>query len=203
MHQCPFSPATERNKEAILGVLRRVLPKNAEVLEIGSGNGRHALYFCRDLGSLSWQPTEPEENVGPLAQGLQRAPDNLRAPLAINVKDARWPVGSFDVVFTANTLHIMCWQAVVAFFCGVGRHLRPGGIAVIYGPFKYNGGHTADSNRAFDLELRRKAPQMGIRDVAELAVLASAAGLALHDDIDMPVNNRVLVFKRTGEPENE
>lgn len=200
MHQCSFSPAAERNKEAILRVLCGLLPKNAEVLEIGSGSGQHALYFCHDLHSLKWQPTEPEETIGPLAQGLQQAPDNIQAPVAINVKDGHWPVGSFDVVFTANTLHIMCWQAVVAFFCGVGRHLRPGGIAVIYGPFKYNGEHTADSNRAFDLELRRRAPQMGVRDVAELAVLANLAGLALHDDIDMPVNNRVLVFGRTGNP---
>ena len=194
MVHAPFSPAAERNKEPILDVLRQLLPAKADVLEIGSGSGQHAIHFCRAATGLDWQPTELEDSLTMLKRGLAEAPGNIHAPLAINVKDAHWPVGQFDVLYTANTLHIMCWQAVAAFFSGLGRHLRPGGMAVVYGPFKYFGQHTSDSNRAFDLELRRKAPQMGIRDISELTILAHMAGIAPQTDIAMPVNNRVLVF---------
>lgn len=202
MNQGPFSPAAERNKKPILEVLKDLLPGNAEVLEIGSGTGQHALYFCHDLPGISWQPTELKESVASLRHGLQAATGNIRPPVAINVQDPQWRLDKFDVLFTANTLHIMSWQAVCAFFYGAGRHLRAGGIAVIYGPFKYHGQHTADSNRTFDLELGRKAPQMGVRDVVDVRVVAQTAGLAMKEDIDMPVNNRILVFGKNGEPGN-
>jgi hypothetical protein len=38
----PFSPACERNQQAILAVLRRQFADRRHVLEIGSGTGQHA-----------------------------------------------------------------------------------------------------------------------------------------------------------------
>jgi SAM-dependent methyltransferase len=192
----PFSPAADRNKDAILPVLQDLLDARAQVLEIGSGSGQHALHFCAAMPGLSWQPTELEYSIEPLQSGIARAIGNIRPAITLDVCDPDWQAGIFDVIFTANTLHIMSWQAVCACYSGAGRYLRPGGLVLIYGPFQYHGQHTTDSNRAFDLELRRTAPQMGIRDVAELSVLARNAGLLQVADIEMPVNNRVLVYKK-------
>lgn len=203
MNQRPFFPATERNKDPIFKVLQGVLAGDAEVLEIGSGSGQHAQHFCRNLAGISWQPSEIEAAVATLALGLNPAPPNILPPVVIDVEEPRWPAGLYDAIYSANTLHIMSWQHVVAFFCGIARHLKPGGKTVLYGPFKYYGQHTAESNAAFDLELRHKAPQMGIRDLAELLPLARMTGLALVDDVEMPVNNRVLIFARLGNFENE
>ena len=203
MNDYAFHPAAERNKTPILDVFRSVVAADANVLEIGSGGGQHAKHFCHEMPGLRWQPTEVGDAVGSLQLGLSGSCQNILPAIVIDVKDACWPVGKFDAIYTSNTLHIMSWEHVTAFFPGVGRHLCTGGVAVIYGPFMYHGQHTADSNRAFDLELRRKAPQMGIRDIAELEVLAQSAGLFLREDFVMPVNNRMLVFERLGEPEDE
>ena len=49
-----FAPATERNRDPILALLRRVLPTAGTVLEIASGTGEHAIYFGRHLPHLTW-----------------------------------------------------------------------------------------------------------------------------------------------------
>ena len=49
-----------RNREAILAVLKRLLPARALVLEIASGSGEHAAFFAKSLPSVSWLPTDIE-----------------------------------------------------------------------------------------------------------------------------------------------
>ena len=66
----------------------------------------------------------------------------------------------------------------------------------VYGPFNYHGEFTAPSNAEFDRMLRQRDPDSGIRDFAWLDALANAVGLDLHADIEMPVNNRSLVWKK-------
>lgn len=192
------SEACERNKGPILAVLGRELASSRAVLEIGSGTGQHAVHFARHLPHLSWQPTELEGLLGPLAERilLEGAP-NLRPAIALDVRSRPWPVGAVDAVFSANTLHIMPWDAVQDFFRGVGAALAAGGVACVYGPFRYRGAYTSGSNAEFDRYLHRRDPLSGIRDFEALEPLAAAAGLELAADHAMPANNQTLVWRRT------
>ena len=61
MFEAKFSPAAERNKDVILSVLRDVLPRSGDVLEIASGTGQHVLHFAQALPDLHWLPSEPDE----------------------------------------------------------------------------------------------------------------------------------------------
>src|SRR3546814_3509594 len=89
-------------------------------------------------------------------------------------------------MFSANTLHIMGWDGVEAFFRGVGEVLeREGGTLVVYGPFNHDGGYTCDSNRDFDAWLKARDPRSGIRDFVAVDVLARGSGLQLVDDLAM------------------
>lgn len=193
----PYSEACEENKAPILGVLRQELADCASVLEIGSGTGQHAVFFAAELGHLEWHTSDMREHHAGIRAWLEAAPrSNLHPPLALDVLHDPWPQRRFDAVFSANTAHIMSWPAVEAMFRGVGRVLEPGGVFCLYGPFSYAGGHTAESNARFDAWLRARDPASGVRDFEALNALAVASGLRLSADHEMPVNNRILVWRR-------
>jgi cyclopropane fatty-acyl-phospholipid synthase-like methyltransferase len=191
----PISEACERNKEPILGVLRDCFAHRVQVLEIGSGTGQHAVHFARHLSHLTWHPTEQLSGLPDLAARIeQEGTRNLRAPTVLDVRQSVWPLSAVDAIFTANTLHIMSWVEVEAFFQGVGRVLTPGGVLCIYGPFRYEGRYTSDSNRAFDRMLQERDPSSGLRDVQALMELGRPLGLELAADHDLPAFNRLLMF---------
>lgn len=193
----PFSTACERNKDPILEVLRVRFADRTQVLEVGSGTGQHAVHFARALAHLTWHPTEQLAYLADLAERVKlEGPDNLRAPTLLEVRQALWPVRSVDAMFTANTLHIMSWAEVMALFQGIGTVLSCGGVLCIYGPFRYDGRYTSDSNREFDLMLQERDPDSGLRDLQAVTALAKQYGLSLDADHDLPANNRLVVFTK-------
>jgi cyclopropane fatty-acyl-phospholipid synthase-like methyltransferase len=190
------SEACERNKGPILGVLRQELAGCQRVLEIGSGTGQHAVHFATHLPQLAWQPTEMAENLASLSARVRaEGPPNLAAPLVLDVRDRPWQVPPADAVFSANTLHIMSFSSVQEFFRGVGQVLRGTGVLCVYGPFRFAGRYTSESNADFDRFLRERDALSGIRDFEALDALARAAGLAFAADHDLPANNRTLVWR--------
>jgi|ERR1700722_2699789 cyclopropane fatty-acyl-phospholipid synthase-like methyltransferase len=192
----PSSEACERNKDPILAVLRDAFAATRQVLEIGSGTGQHAVYFARHLPKLRWQPSETDENLGTLRARVElEGTANLAPPVRLDVRTHPWPVAGFDGVFSANTLHIMSWEAVCDFFHGVGELLQGQGVLCIYGPFRYAGRYTSESNAAFDRFLRERDPVSGIRDFEAVDALARQEGLELDGDHDMPAHNRTLVWR--------
>ena len=192
------SEACERNKGPILEVLRDAFATSGSVLEIGSGTGQHAVHFAAKLAHLSWQPTEVPTQLAELAARIrQQGSTNLKAPLPLDVGVQPWAVPAADAVFSANTLHIMSLERVHDFFRGVGTVLSRPGVLCVYGPFRYRGAYTSDSNAEFDRFLKARDPASGIRDFEALDALAQAAGLELAADHDMPANNRTLVWRRS------
>jgi len=196
-HMKPFSQACENNKTAIVEVLRHALPAQGHVLEIGSGTGQHATWFARCLPGVYWIPSDLPDHLPTLLAGLEGCEvDNLAAPLALDVTQQPWPVGLVDGIFSANTLHIMSLEAVDTFFTGVGKILTPGGRLCIYGPFKYAGRFTSQSNAGFDEWLKQRNPVSGVRDIEQIQAWAQAQDLSLIEDHAMPANNQLLVWER-------
>ncbi len=216
----PFSPACERNRDPILEVLRVHFCESRKVLEIGSGTGQHAVHFAAAMPWLQWQCSDRGENLPGTRAWLDEAGlPNTPAPVELDVARGSWPATKFDAVFTANTLHIMGWEEVEALFVALGEMLAfapsearadarsplppsapsptrgEGFVLAVYGPFNYNGDFTSDSNRAFNASLRIRDPRMGIRDFEAVDALARGIGLELIDDVAMPANNRVLVWR--------
>ncbi|MBE9548691.1 MAG: DUF938 domain-containing protein [Proteobacteria bacterium] len=187
----------ERNKQPILDILQEYLQADTDVLEIGSGTGQHAVFFSRQLASIHWQMTEMAENLEVLkARHLQQGNERMPEPCAIDSRDSSWDLPRhYDAAFSANTAHIMSWQGVCGLLHGVGKALKPGGLFLLYGPFRYHGEDTSPSNSDFHRLLKSRSPEMGIRDYYELEALAAMAGLCLWKDMPMPANNRILIFK--------
>jgi SAM-dependent methyltransferase len=193
----PFSPASERNREPILAVLRSLFADRRRVLEIGSGTGQHAVYFAAHLPHLQWQTSDLPENHPGIKAWLDDAQlPNLLPPLSLDAAAPAWPAYDWDAVFTANTCHIMSWEEVEAMFAGIGRGMPPGGRLAIYGPFNYGGRFTGPGNARFDTSLRAADPHRGIRDFEAIDALARRQGLRLTDDIAMPADNRLLAWQK-------
>ena len=193
----PYAESCDINKEPILAVLRDVFADRHHVLELASGTGQHAVHFGLALPHLIWQTSELAENHAGIQAWLDEAQlPNVLSPAHIDANDEHWPVGTYDAIFNANTVHILSWPEVEKFFTGIGRVLESGGILCLYGPFNYNGKFTSDSNARFDVWLKNRNPLSGVRDFEALNALAEAQGMSLLKDIEMPINNRTLVWKR-------
>lgn len=191
------APATERNREPILEVLRRVLPPRGLLLEIASGTGEHAVYLAEHLPDLEIQPTDVDEaSLASIdAWRAHAGLDNVRPALRLDTRDERWPVDAADAVLCVNMIHISPWASCEGLFRGARRLLPPGGVLVTYGPYRVDGAHTARSNEQFDAMLRVRDPEWGVRDVTDVARLAGDAGLPLETRVQVPANNMMLVFR--------
>ena len=191
-------PAPERNKGPILDVLRQVLPKRGRVLEVASGSGQHAAYFAAELPGLTFLPSDlAADNLDSIRAYQADAGENLLPPRRLDVEQPDWGVGIVEAVYCANMIHIAPWSACEALLAGAGRHLAPGGVLVLYGPYRVGGVHTAESNATFDRSLRARDPRWGVRDLEDVVALGRAVDLTLRSVFPMPANNQCVVFERS------
>jgi cyclopropane fatty-acyl-phospholipid synthase-like methyltransferase len=194
-----FAPATQRNREPILAVLRRALPSKAAVLEIASGTGQHAVFLASALPGARWQPSDRDDDslASITAWIASEGCTNVAPPVRLDVTAELWRVGVFDAIFVANLIHIAPWRACAGLMRGAAAHLVSNGVLILYGPFKIGGEHTAPSNAAFDADLRARDRSWGVRDLEAVAAEARAHGLVLDERVAMPANNQTLIFRRT------
>jgi SAM-dependent methyltransferase len=193
-----YFPHVARNREPILEVLQRVLPRQGLVLEIASGGGEHAAYFASNLPGLLWQPTDANSEMFDSIAAHRAAAGvaNLLAPLHLDVTSEAWPVERADAMVCCNMIHIAPWTATEGLIAGAGRTLARGGLLYLYGPYQIDGRHTAPSNQDFDARLRAQNPLWGVRDLTEVAGLAKPHGLELAETAAMPANNLSVIFRR-------
>lgn len=193
------SPAARRNAQAILGVLRAHLPARGSLLEIASGSGEHAVAFAAALPDLSWTPSDPsaEARSSIAAWTSRHGLGNLRAPLALDAADpTTWPQRQVEAIYCANMTHISPWSATEGLIDMAGRVLRrPGGLLVLYGPYREAGVPLATSNAAFDDSLKARNVEWGLRDREVVEALARSHGLAATLRVQMPANNLILLFR--------
>ena len=191
-----FTGTVERNKEPILGLLKRVLPRSGLVLEIGSGTGQHVVHYAKALPELTWQPSDPDVEFRESTRAWMKWENfgNVRAPIDLEVCRLPWPVTRADAVLCVNMIHVAPWAATLALFSGARSVLDHGGPLVLYGPYRRFGRHTAASNELFDARLRATDPAWGVRDLEKVAEVGGEAGFRLMDVVEMPANNLGVVL---------
>jgi cyclopropane fatty-acyl-phospholipid synthase-like methyltransferase len=194
----PHAPACERNRDPILAVLKTCFSDRKQVLEVGSGTGQHAVFFAAAMPWLTWQTADLAENLPGIRLWLDEARlPNLPPPIELQAAGP-WPKGPYDAVFSANTLHIMSWGNVQKLFAALDGVMAEDALLAVYGPFNYGGRFTSASNAEFDVWLKQRSAESGIRDFEAVNALAGGIGLELVADHAMPANNRTLVWRRKG-----
>jgi len=197
MSEKPFAASTERNSLPILQVIRREFERASSVLEIGSGTGQHAVCFGNALNHLDWQTSELMENHAGIHAWLDEAGlPNVSKPIEFDVMTADVSPQEYDAVFSANTAHIMSYEAVVKMFSLVGKALREDGVFCLYGPFRQGGEFNTQSNADFDRSLRERNAEMGIRDIEALDKLGESGGMVRERLHVMPANNCLAVWRK-------
>ena len=191
-------PATARNRDAILAVLRDVLPASGLVLEIASGSGEHAVHFAQAFPHLTFQPSDPEDAaLQSIAAWTQDSGlTNIKPPVMLDATSAQWPVTEADALLCINMIHIAPWRASESLFHGAAKLLPAGAPLYLYGPYRRADVGTAPSNEAFDESLKARNAEWGLRDLEAVTVLARDNGFSGPAITEMPANNLSVVFRR-------
>jgi hypothetical protein len=197
-----YAPATSRNREAILAVLRETLPRGGTVLEIASGSGEHVCAFAAALPHLVFQPSDPDESSRESIAAWTRAEalSNVLPPQALNVESDDWanPLDRPTAILNINMIHISPWEACRGLMRGAGQLLEPGSALYLYGPYQRSGRHTAPSNEDFDRSLRERDSRWGVRDLDDVVDCAAEHGLLLERTVEMPANNLSVILRAGG-----
>ena len=198
------SPAAERNRGPILLQLQRLLPAGGTALEIAAGSGQHAAHFAAALPGWRWWPSDGDAASLASIAAWCRGIANVQPPLHLDLLSPALQDGwagvpaALDAIYCANLLHIAPWATWAALIRGAATRLLPGGLLIVYGPFIVDGEALAEGNRSFDLDLRQRDPQWGLRRLLDVEAVAVAAGLQFRERIAMPANNLLLVFAQPG-----
>jgi SAM-dependent methyltransferase len=193
-----YAPATLRNRDFILDVLRNVLPRSGVILEIACGSGEHVVHFAKHFPALVFQPSDPDPDaVSSIAAWVKATGvTNVRPPIALDASHSVWPIASADGIICINMVHISPWEATLGLIKGAAAILAPPSPFYLYGPYMREGFATAPSNQAFDRSLRDRNPTWGLRHLEAVAAMAQSVGFSAPIITEMPANNLSVVFRR-------
>ncbi|MGR3570923.1 DUF938 domain-containing protein [Brevirhabdus sp.] len=215
------APSARRNMDPILAVLRDHAPRAGLAFEIASGTGQHVAQFAAALPHLSWQPSDLNpERLASIAAWTQDMP-NVRAPIrfdaaAAPVSEAAtrtatrtalagdgetagavpWPTPGPNLIVLVNLLHLVTAAAARRIVTGAGAALAPGGVFILYGPFRRAGQFASAGDAQFDASLRAQDAALGYKDTDDMARWVADAGLALVERREMPANNLCYILRR-------
>ena len=193
-----YSPAAENNKSAILSVLTNYLSEGDHVFEIGSGSGQHAIHTAAALPHIQWQPSDRAITLALLSANIREyGTPNVQQPIELDL--AKSPLAlpkGVQCVYAANVMHIVSELLGTTLIKLAAQSLLKDGYLILYGPYRYGGEFTTESNKDFDGWLKDRDSNSGVRDFEWVERLTKECGLNLIKDHAMPANNQCLVFKK-------
>ena len=172
-----YAPATLRNHDFILDVLRDVLPTTGDLhLEVASGSGEQIVHFG-EISRLSFSNLpilDPDALLSVAAWVKTTGVTNVRAPIALDASRSLWPIASADGIICINMVHISPWETTLGLIKGAAA-IASSGVAVLsLWSVHSEGFATASSNQAFDRSLRDRNPSWGLRDLEAVAAMAQS-----------------------------
>ena len=194
----PYSASCERNWKPIADILKKFITNESQTLfEIGSGTGQHAVYIAPYFPKLTWITSDILSNHDGIKKWLNETKtNNIKGPFEYEIGKNDFPCKQCDIVFTANSLHIMSWKNAKQLIQCSSKQLGNKALFIVYGPFKYGGTYTSQSNSDFDQWLHTRDSNSAIRNFEDIQHHMISNGLFLLNDFQMPANNQMLIFQK-------
>lgn len=193
-----YAPAVLRNRDALVAVLRKILPRRGLVLEIGSGSGEHALFFAQNFPNLTFQPSDLAEAARQSADAWARKKRsaNMLPALALDARSTPRPICSADAILCLDFCHAAAWSATEGLFFQAYDLLQPGAPLFLYGPFRRSETPPSPALSAFDARLRAQDPAWGLRDLDAVEQVARDNDFYGLKIFDMGAERLGLLFRR-------
>ncbi|XP_076645408.1 methyltransferase-like 26 isoform X1 [Halictus rubicundus] len=198
-------PAADRNKDPILSVLKKYVQHGPDkiFLEVSSGSGQHVAHFAPHFPQITFYPSEYEPELLDSISAYANEFVNIKPPLRVDITNnfRNWDNGNFkeasiDYIYNANMMHISPYKCSIGLFENAGKLLKDNGLLITYGPYAVDGKITPKSNVNFDKSLKLLDPSLGLRDIKDLKRLAEENGIKLINIVDMPANNKTIIWKK-------
>lgn len=192
-----FSPSAGRNQEVIAEELSKILPENADVLEIASGTGEHGIAVLKCRSDVSWQFSDPDPESRK-SQSAWIKYEGLKLPNPLNIDmttDWTANLSAVDAIFCANMIHIAPIEALKGLAMAAAEIVKPTGVVWLYGPFLF-GEASAPSNMDFDSSLKSRNMAWGVRESDFVKHIFALNGFNRSELRPMPKNNHLFGFSR-------
>ncbi|TCP59814.1 uncharacterized protein DUF938 [Rhodovulum bhavnagarense] len=194
------APSALRNAAAICEVIATHGPPTGRALELASGTGEHAIRIAARCPGLAWQPSDidPARRASIDAWAAEAALTNLAPAIEIDATHPGWGVqhGGQDLIFCSNILHLVSAPEAECLIREAAAALAPGGILMVYGPFRRDHGFASDGDAAFHASLTAQDPEIGYKSVRQVQGWFHQAGLQGADEIPMPANNLTQIGRK-------
>jgi len=196
----PATPSADRNQEAIYRALYPRFLAQSQVLELGSGTGQHGVYVSEREPSICWQCSDTEDKLDGMQAWVAAAHVPMPSPIVLDVvaldNEPYLNAQAYDLVFTANTLHFVSSEIAASLVKCAAKALLYGGYFAVYGPFNDDGEFTSEGNRGLQDWLEARDPKSGIKDFQWLDKVASQAGFDWYEQVPLPSNNFIRIYKK-------
>ena len=156
------------------------------------------LFFSQQFINWQWQPSDLINNHPGIIEWTSELA-NVAKPLHYEIGQTSLPNFNADVIYTANTFHIVSKELVEKFILEIGQWVQPDTWLIIYGPFNYEGRFTSESNEKFNKFLIETYPGGGIKHFEDILKMLTQQNFKLIEDADMPANNRCLVLRKSSQ----
>ena len=194
------APSAEKNMNALCQVLRDFAPKAGRAIELASGTGQHCVAFAKVCPNLIWVPTDIDDaRLASIAIYVSEAQlDNLTLPVKLDASAPGWSAstGPLDLIVLVNLLHLITADAARTLIQEVAQALAPGGVFLLYGPFKRDGALTSDGDTRFHESLITADSKIGYKDDTDILTWVNQSGLAVSEILEMPANNLSFVIRK-------
>ena len=177
--------------------------KNAcKVLLIMYFPGEHATYFGENIPDVVIQPTEPQLDMhDSITAWSTNLFDIVLPPIKLDVldyeikEDFPYVISPVDLVLCINMIHISPFSTTTALFNISSKILKHNGYVFLYGPYRVNN-YMGEGNIAFDLSLRQRNSEWGIRDLEAVIEEAKKCDFLFDRTVEMPANNLCVIFRK-------